>query len=143
MERYELDPEALDTINEPFNEEHRQRLVASMRQSGWEGRELLVEEVRRYGSPQYFAWTGSHRVAAAIEAGLRTVPCRLLSAVEADDAFVKAGYVQYGYNSWRSAITGRHGPGDTHRLRGLEAAGLEDAARMLREEMAATDGYGA
>ena len=130
-------------MNEPFNEEHRQRLVASMRQSGWQGRDLLVEEVRRYSFPQYFAWTGSHRVAAAIEAGLATIPCRLLTAAEADEAFTKAGYIQYGYDSWRSAVTGKHGPLDRHRLLGLEAAGLNEAAAMLREELAAEDGHGA
>lgn len=40
-----------------------------MRISGWQGRPLLVEH-RRY----LRAWTGSHRLAAAIEAGLDRIP---------------------------------------------------------------------
>lgn len=142
MELVQLDPEALRTVNAPFNAGHLNRIVASMRESGWLGRDLLVEEVRRYDFPQYFAWTGSHRVVAAAQAGLSRVPCRLITAAEADLAFTRAGYTQYGYDSWRSTVTGKHGPGDRHRLLGLEAAGLHEAADMLREELAATDGHG-
>jgi len=42
-----------------------------MKENGWQGRPLLVIEHKS----DYLAWTGSHRQAAAKEAGLSLVPC--------------------------------------------------------------------
>jgi len=118
-------------------------LVTKMRAHGWVGRPLLVEEVRPFEHAQYFAWTGSHRIAAATQAGLSRVPCRVLLHGDAEASFRQAGYDQDGYSSWRDALTAHEGRNDRDRLRGLEKANLEEAARMLREELAAEDGHGA
>jgi hypothetical protein len=65
-----------------------------------------------------------------------------LTAAEADKAFEAAGYDQYGFACWRDALT-RGAIHDRERMRSLEKAGLDAAAAMLREELAATDGHGA
>src|SRR6266550_2327590 len=49
----------------------RNSLALDMRKHGWRGRPLLV--IQRQEA--YFAWTGSHRIAAAMKAGLEAVPC--------------------------------------------------------------------
>jgi hypothetical protein len=54
---------------------HLDGLVASMQDEGWTGRPLLVIES---GSGVFFAWTGSHRIAAARIAGLDSIPCYVL-----------------------------------------------------------------
>jgi len=55
---------------------HLPLLVALMRENGWQGRPLLVEQVR---PGRYQAWTGTHRLAAAKRAPLRRVPVVLVS----------------------------------------------------------------
>lgn len=49
-----------------------EELVESMQANGWVGRPLLVIE-RTDGTFQ--AWTGTHRIQAARDIGLSTVPC--------------------------------------------------------------------
>lgn len=138
-----LDPTALRPINEPTDLGHLERIIESMRASGWVGRKLLVEEVCRLGFSQHFAWTGSHRIVAAIAAGLTAIPCRIIPAAEADASFTRAGYECYGFESWRGAVTSAEGrPGTDARRDGLLRAGLFDAAEMLQEELSATDGLG-
>jgi len=46
-----------------------------MRENGWEGRSLLV--IQR--ETKFFAWTGSHRIAAAREVGLESIPCYVIA----------------------------------------------------------------
>ena len=55
---------------------HLPLLVALMRENGWRGRPLLVEQVR---PGKYQAWTGTHRLAAAKRAPLRRVPIILVN----------------------------------------------------------------
>jgi ParB-like chromosome segregation protein Spo0J len=50
------------------------RLAADMTENGWQGRPLLAIQ----GKLGYVAWTGSHRIAAAIKAGLQDVPCYVI-----------------------------------------------------------------
>lgn len=138
----DIDPGRIRKVNASFDEQHVVRLAASMKQGGWSGRPLLVEEVQRYGFVEFFAWTGSHRIEAATRANLVTVPCRVISKGDADEAFEAAGYDRYGFSCWRSAVTSVEGMYDNDRLRGLERAGLTEAARILREEIAAQDGQG-
>ena len=52
-----------------------EELVESMQARGWVGQPLLVIE-RTDGSLQ--AWTGSHRIQAARDVGLATVPCYIV-----------------------------------------------------------------
>ena len=49
-------------------------IVSSMEESGWQGRPLLV--IRKNG--EYQALTGSHRYAAACEAGIEEAPCVII-----------------------------------------------------------------
>lgn len=49
-------------------------LAADMRENGWRGRPLLVVRT----AAGYHAWTGSHRIAAALEASLPEVPCYVI-----------------------------------------------------------------
>ena len=124
-----LDPSRLRTVNEPSDEALRQRLILAMRKDGWQGRAVLVEEVRNPGFTfvQHFAWTGSHRIASAVEVGLNAIPSRVISASEAQAAFEAAGYRTYwqdGYSSRLAAISRAEGPDDWDRVRGLERAGL-------------------
>lgn len=135
-----IDPGRIRKVNASFDEQHVVRLTASMKQVGWSGRPLLVEEVQQYGFVEFFAWTGSHRVEAAMRANLAIVPCRVISKADADKAFGAAGYDQYGFSCWRNAVTSVEGMYDNDRLRGLEKAGLTEAAQMLREEIVAQDG---
>ncbi len=50
-------------------------LVSSMESDGWLGRPLLV--IRKNG--EWLAITGSHRYAAACEAGMEEVPCVVIN----------------------------------------------------------------
>ncbi len=142
MEDRELDPKELVRINPPFEASLLERIMCNMKKNGCRGRRLLVEEVQQYHHLiEYYAWTGSHRIVAASQLNLPTVPFRVITKAEADAAFSKAGYIRNGYSCWRDAVMGREGGQDPDRLRGLEKAGLYEAAQMLREELAAEDGH--
>jgi len=90
MDEIDLAPDAIRIINSANDTEFLARLVESMRKEGWKGRRLLVEESVQHRVSQYFAWTGSHRLEAAKEVGLLTVPCLVILAAEAETAFVRA-----------------------------------------------------
>lgn len=45
-----------------------------MKKNGWDGRPLLVIEREN----DYLAWTGTHRLAAAVAAELESVPCHVV-----------------------------------------------------------------
>ena len=143
MEDWNLDPNRLHAVNSPFNQDHLAKLTESMKRDGWMGRRLLVEELRDGDRVRYYAWTGSHRIEAAKAARLAAIPCRVMTHKECDAAFSSAGYDLNGFDSWCGAVTSAKGRLDKHRLAGLEQAGLHEAAAMLREELAATDGHGA
>jgi hypothetical protein len=82
-----LDPNEIRTLNNPVNVELLDNLVMDMKENGWRGRSLLVIETEL----EYVAWTGSHRIAAAIEAGLATVPCYLLPVRKLTESGFKNG----------------------------------------------------
>lgn len=66
-----LDPNAILPPHEPRERERHRKLLASMKRGGWRGRPLLVVET----SPGRFqALTGSHRIAAARDMGLASIP---------------------------------------------------------------------
>jgi uncharacterized ParB-like nuclease family protein len=65
---------SLSEINPPHDVRDCEKfdaLVSSMEADGWQGRPLLV--IRKNG--EFQAITGSHRYAAACEAGMEEVPC--------------------------------------------------------------------
>ncbi|HTS70655.1 MAG TPA: ParB/RepB/Spo0J family partition protein, partial [Terriglobia bacterium] len=76
-----LDSIALDLIRplHPVRQEWLfDELVADMTENGWQGRPLIVIE----RESDYLAWTGSHRVAAAADAGLTTILCYVIQEGE-------------------------------------------------------------
>lgn len=105
---------------------------------GWIGRPLLVEQLKRIGelSQRYAAWTGSHRIAAAINLDFKSVPCLMITLEEAKIAINRGGYNQkVGYGSLRDAISGHDGLGDPHKLAALVKVGFSDAAEIMRTEI--------
>jgi ParB-like nuclease domain. len=73
-----IDPEEIEPLHEVRIKALFDDLTASMKENRWQGRPLLVIE----RESDYVAWTGSHRIAAAIEAGLSLVPCYVLDERE-------------------------------------------------------------
>jgi hypothetical protein len=71
-----IDPKEIRALNEAVNVTLLEELVENMKENGWQGRPILVFETES----EYMAWTGSHRIAAAIEVGLVRVPCYVLQA---------------------------------------------------------------
>jgi ParB-like chromosome segregation protein Spo0J len=66
-----IPPEDLRPLHAVHDERKLNSLASDMRKHGWRGRPLLV--IQRQEA--YFAWTGTHRIAAAMKAGLEAVPC--------------------------------------------------------------------
>jgi ParB-like chromosome segregation protein Spo0J len=64
-------PEDLRPLHAAHDKRKLNSLALDMRKHGWRGRPLLV--IQRQEA--YIAWTGSHRIAAAMKAGLEAVPC--------------------------------------------------------------------
>ena len=146
MRHDDLAPAALSRVNGSFDKKLVEQLIADMKEHGWRGRPLLIEEAKYPGLPfpRFHAWTGSHRIEAAREAGLETVPCLVIEPAEADTEFQAAGYKLYwhdGYSCWRDRVTNSEGMNDWDRLQGLERTRLNEATTLLREELAATDGH--
>ena|SRR5690242_5884992 len=99
-----INPEILVTLNEAVNTERLDELVADMRTHGWRDRPLLVIETES----DFVAWTGSHRIAAAIEAGLTKVPCYVLAQSKLSSAEFKIGCGHLS-NAERAEIIRRSG----------------------------------
>lgn len=116
-------------------------LVASMKRDGWKGRPLLAEEVKGPGPTRYHLWTGSHRLRAAREAGLPSVPCLLITQEEADEAFTEVYSPTHRHQCgcWRGAVTLDEGRYDTDKLEALLRVGLDDAADLMRQEIEANE----
>jgi ParB-like chromosome segregation protein Spo0J len=76
-----IDPQEIEPLHGVRDQTLLNNLAAEMKQNGWQGRPLLVID-RESG---YSAWTGSHRISAAIEAGLSLVPCYVIDERELID----------------------------------------------------------
>ena len=100
--------DSLDPLHEVRDETKLAMLVASMDADGWTGRPLLVQDT---GEGWYQAWTGSHRIAAAREAGIDSIPCVVIDNPTLDP----------------------HGS-DSTRARELSRAGLDAAADLMSQE---------
>ena len=70
----DLCPDEVAPLHEARRPTLLAELVADMQERGWQGRDLLVIETES----AYQAWTGSHRIAAAREVGLKTIPCYVI-----------------------------------------------------------------
>jgi hypothetical protein len=95
-------------------------LVRSFKKFKWQGRPLLVESV---GLAGWLSWTGSHRIAAALAAGIKQVPVILLN---------KRAYVRVHGRPKRSYLS--ETVEDEERLGRLLECGDERAARLMARE---------
>ncbi len=112
-----IDPEEIVPPHPAFRD--LRWLVADMVENGWQGRPLLVIDT----GDEYVAWSGSHRISAAIEAGLEAVPCYVIpesTIVSATDGAVDAknGHVM-----------------DYERLEILIRVGDEAGIEIMRQEL--------
>ena len=110
------------------NAEKLQRLTASMEEGGWQGRPLVVLEV----ADGFAAWTGSHRLQAARDAGLEEVPAVLLDNElwevideELGNIWDRGGHQVNDLESWASQICAI-----------LRREGFDEAACLIEEEHA-------
>ena len=104
-------------------------LVASMRAEGWQGRPLLGE----LGSDGYTVhlWTGSHRYAAAVAAGLDEIDVLLVDA----DALIASGHEPQaerrgGVETLRNAM-----PEDDAAILAILRAADPEAAELFATEL--------
>lgn len=110
-----LDPNAITPLHEARNRRHADSLAADMKENGWEGRPLLV--IKRKSN--YLAWTGSHRIAAAREAGLSSVPCYVLQ---------QSKLARHGFDAEWGHVE------DHERLKILTTIGDETAIHIMWQE---------
>lgn len=82
--KWDMDAGEIQPLHEVRDYEKLEQLVQSMETDGWSGRPLLV---LTYGDNQYYAMTGSHRLAAAQEVGVE-VPCYIIEDTENTDLLV-------------------------------------------------------
>lgn len=75
-----LDPRAVRLPHEPREREKYQKLVASMKRGGWRGRPILVIPM----GEGFQALTGSHRIAAALDASLASIPAIVMPSDAAE-----------------------------------------------------------
>ena|SRR5271166_1989750 len=79
MDRYRhVNPRHITPLHGTYKsrEHHLRELVARMAAGGWYGRPLVVEETL---PNRYQAWTGTHRLAAALTVGMPHVPVVLIN----------------------------------------------------------------
>jgi hypothetical protein len=103
---------------------HFESLVRSFQRHGWRGRPVLVETIGRDG---WLGWTSSHRLPAAIQAGVKLVPIVVLD---------KAAYVRVHGRPKRSFLS--ETSEDEERLGRLIECGDERAARLMARECGLT-----
>ena len=115
-----IDPQEIEPLHEVRNQALLDALTADMKENGWRGRPLLVIE----RESDYVAWTGSHRMAAAIEAGLALVPCYVIH----EDELSKRGF-----HSTADHVM------DYERFEILKAIGDEEAIHLMRQEQGFTE----
>jgi len=101
--------------HEALSRKHLKELADDMRENGWQGRPLLVIE----RDNDYLAWTGSHRIAAARDAGLNQIPCYVLS---------ESKLIALGFEAERGHVE------DRERLEILRKLGDEIAISIMWQE---------
>lgn len=107
-------------------------LTASMEANGWQGRPLLVVAD---GCGNYFGLTGSHRYAAASEAGLEMAPCVVLPA----DGPVFVNFRNDVVEQHPTIEDGVRLVDDEERLAAFRRHGMDIAAAMMADEIAAAE----
>jgi hypothetical protein len=94
---------------------------------GWTGRPLLVEELD--GGGAYQAWTGSHRLAAAREAGIDDIPTEGVNT----ERLASGGWERVGDPPTFFALAGD----DLQRTALLQDVGDSAGAALMAEEIRA------
>ena len=123
-------PTDIEPLHEVRDAEKLEALTASMERDGWQGRPILVSA--RDGG--FFAYTGSHRIAAARAAGLDQVPVVVIEITETrtdepdDDETPAPEYDAYG----RIEL----GNDDDDRLEALRAWELPMSLDLMEQEIA-------
>jgi ParB-like chromosome segregation protein Spo0J len=98
----------IDPLHEVRDADKLASLTEAMASGGWVGRPLLVQDT---GEGWYQAWTGSHRIAAAIAAELDTVTCMVIEDASLDCR-----------------------GDDTDRWAALNESGFDDEAELMAQE---------
>ena len=111
-----INPHDIEPLHGPNVPRLLRGLVKSMKKDGWEGRPLLVIECP---DGSFVAWTGSHRVAAAREVDLDSIPCYIIpeSMIESDSIDARTGHVM-----------------DYERVKAVNASGDETAIHLMSLE---------
>lgn len=133
-----LDPTRIRPHHRVTNPSLVRRLVTAMRAHGWQGRKILLEvtdlpAAAHTALPLLQGWTGTHRLAAAVRAGVwvpaASVDPRKLAAAVVDGSALqrRRGAYLYGLpEGWY----------DEDRARFLESIGDAMAASLLHLEVA-------
>jgi hypothetical protein len=100
-------------------------LAADMRSRGFAGRPILVEPLDDSGDA-FQAWTGGHRLAAALKA-LDTVPIHVIDMARFAPFF--AGELEQGETLFSRTIS------DEQRLEALTEVGDLQSAQLMRAEL--------
>jgi hypothetical protein len=110
------EPPPIVSRHEVKNQEAVDRIAADMKERGWRGRPAVV--VR--DGDRRLAWTATHRLAAAQQAGLTDIP-----TIEIDGAKLR----EAGYDIDQLTQMGKKA-----RIKALRDVGLEDAAKAMELE---------
>jgi hypothetical protein len=116
----DLEPRRVTPLHEVRDADKFASLVAAMRDGGWQGRPVLVTQ---WGDG-WVALTGSHRVAAAVEAGLDEIPCLATDADAFHDAHDSHPYEWVTNNHYEDLAAAIREAGDD------DAADLMDAEEI-------------
>lgn len=72
-----INAESIQTLHAVKDQEKLNNIAEDMKVNGWNGRAIVVIDCANEG---YQALTGTHRINAAIEAGISEIPCEVISA---------------------------------------------------------------
>lgn len=124
MIKNEIENNQINPIHGTRDADKLEQLVISMRESGWQGRPILAIDE---GEGIYQAITGSHRIAAAREAGIN-ISCLII-----EDKDIVEDYPGAWCDEWAMAND------DDDRKQVLHDFGLNKAAELMAEEIAANE----
>lgn len=128
-----IDPKEIEPVNEIDKPDQVKRLTAIMRKEGWIGRPLLIADE----GDRLQAYTGSHRLAAAVKAGLAEIPVVTIP-VNAVAEWINGGGEKYNslFDDYQGFSNGRESDklDDLKRARRDGVAGLDASIDLLEIE---------
>jgi hypothetical protein len=133
-----VDPDLIIPPHEIDDKVKHRLLVKKMLEEGWQGRPLLVEGLPvggRFFRETMQGWTGSHRIAAALDAGIKLVPVARIDIERLRRRGIRRGTMKEGGSYWVSPDLVDMGYSDLLSL--LEQIGDEDATLLMGWEMEA------